>query len=177
MSKSVFRDILLESRREKELLGVYADASDSENFLTATINRVFADSVIFNSFTTSGHYDGLVVKKIDNISKIEKDSMYIKKMKTILHSKEVNYPEITYRSEDGFECLLKFALENKKIITLELCESRNSDATGKVIEVGGKVIIENIDQYGKTDGISIVALQDITYLICDGEYERGLLIL
>ena len=63
----------------------------------------------------------------------------------------------------------------KKIVTIEVLESKNDDVVGYIHEIGDDfVTIKSIDTYGSYDGDTVIKLEDITHLICDSEQEATL---
>ena len=71
-----------------------------------------------------------------------------------------------------------FAQENHKVVSIELLESGNYDIQGFISEIKDTIItVEQLDDYGKKDGISIISFSDITSISCDSNEEIALTLL
>ena len=71
-----------------------------------------------------------------------------------------------------------FAQENHKVVSIELLVSGNYDIQGFISEIKDTIItVEQLDDYGKKDGISIISFSDITSISCDSNEEIALTLL
>lgn len=173
MSKNVFYDELEKSLQEKEVIAVYMDPEYPESFLVCTVTSLFSDSAIFSCINKDGELNGFQASRLDEIYRIERGTRYIKKMESLAGNKgdEVHFEEV----EDGFRTLLRYALGQKRLVSVRLYDDDAYDMTRYIRSIEGeKVVLENIDQYGLEDGISIFLLSDTTEINCDSIYEQKL---
>ncbi|MDF1494829.1 hypothetical protein [Caproiciproducens sp. CPB-2] len=158
--------------RDKEIVLIYTNAEQTQNFSAGVISEIFDNEVIISHYLPNGKYDGYVVKQISNIYKIETDSKYVKKIKILGKINKTKYDQLCRVQGSGFLTLLTYAHETKKVVTVELINSGNNDATGFVQQINDKYcIILMLDEYGENDGVSMFNIEDISHLSCDGDDE------
>ena len=81
---------------------------------------------------------------------------------------------MNYASEEG--CLvsvIKCAIQNHKIVSIELLESGNTDIVGIVDSMRGELVsIQQINEYGEDDGKVFIKINTITQLSLESEDEK-----
>jgi hypothetical protein len=163
---------LIASYKDKEIVLIYTNSEQTQNFSAGIVSEVFNNEVIISHYLPNGKYDGYVVKQIADIYKIETNSKYVKKIKILSEINKTKHDKLCRVKDDGFFTLLTYAYETKKVVTIELIDSGNNDATGFVEQINDKCCtISMIDDYGEDDGVSIFNIDDISHLSCDGDDE------
>lgn len=134
--------------------------------------EIFDNEIILNHYLSNGKYDGYIVKQISDIYKIETDSKYVRKIKILSEINKAKHDQLCRVKESGFLSLLTYAYETKKVVTIELIDSGDNDATGFVQQIDDKYCtISMLDQYGENDGTVIFEIRNVSNLSCDGNDE------
>ena len=168
------KEKLLELKKKKKNVSVYC-SEDSDKFLYGKILEVNAVEFALLMFTPYGAYDGIIVKSIDEITHIEYDGQYDKKMQKIL-SKDIETE--SYSINDSFitNSILELSIKQKKIVSIELLNSGYDNVVGFVEELlENKCTIRLVDEYGYEDGFSCFCVDDISQVVFDSEKESTIL--
>lgn len=168
--------ILSELYSSKKTASIYDDRNETSKFHYGAVIGVNENNAAIENISPDGEWDGITLVNTEAIFRIEKDGLYDKKMKKLM---KINAPELfrfTLNSENLTFSLLSLALETKKIVSLELCESGCYDITGFVEESDEeRCKIHLVDEYGENDGFSYILLSDITWISYDSEDEKRIL--
>jgi hypothetical protein len=163
---------LLASYRDKKIILVYTNVNRTDFFSAGIVSEIFDNEVIINHYLPNGKYDGFIVKQISSIYKVEAESKYVKKIEKLSEIEKVKHDKLQRIKEDGFLTLLTYAYETKKVVSIELFESDNSDAVGFVNQINDKYCtISLLSDYGENDGETIFKIEDISHLSCDSDDE------
>jgi len=144
---------------QNKLLSVY-DGADTDCFNVGYLVKYDEEWFLLNCYDPYGKYDGFLLIKRDNITKIEIDSSYTKSLMEII---EVNNSNKLIHQED----LLNYVLEDVKDRTIITITIENEDnLVGKLIDCDKEFfvldILKNTGEYdGKVIGLlnSINAIQ------------------
>ena len=157
---------------------IYSDPENTDSFSAGYISCIFSDDIIINHITSYGRYDGFVVKRIEDIYRIETKSKYCTKLSKLAKQYNNLYDSISIHNDSGILSLLWFALKKEKYVSIGLCDNDLVDFSGKVISVDSKTVkVQSYDEYGDSDGENVFSIEDITFVSCDGEDENMLMIL
>lgn len=158
-----------------EMIECYTDSTDLEKFSAGYIALELENELIMQHLQPNGDYDGYIVICKNDIIKIAKGTRYIQKLELLKDIRKVVFEHISKSSENGFECLLNYALKNKRVISVQLLDSGASDIVGYVALIeNGKCLVNSLDEYGEADGVCEFFIDDISFLSCDGDEERAL---
>ena len=170
------KEMLLALMEAQKIVLLFFDEEDTEAFSCGFIGAVSSNEILIIHIDAFGEKDGFIVKRIEDIVKIEYDGKYSEKI-GILDGLNRNKHEEKFEVQKGslFLGMLAYAQENEKIVSIELMESGNEDIVGyvKVME-GNFLTIKTVDYYGLFDGETIVEKDNITHLVCDGGREAVL---
>ena len=124
-----------------------------------------------------GKYDGLLVKPIADIIRINKNDLYSERMKKLLDLSIIDDYLLNHKkSNDVLSFVLLMSKTNNKIVSIELNNSGTDDVVGIVNMVSDTICeIQQIDFYGHTDGIAYLKLDDISQASFDSATEQTLL--
>lgn len=161
--------------KNNKFVCVYTDFDNTSKFIFGKIIKVDDEYFSILSFTPNGKSDGVVVKLIDDILKIEYENKYTEKMEKIISEnlKDVSVNE--QNSQGVVYSVIDDAMKNKRIVSIELNKSGFDDVVGvptKVTENLCQVLV--IDEYGFSDGFSLFDISDITQISISSESERVL---
>lgn len=151
-----------------KLCGIYTNVEATNKFAVGYILRADEKYFIMECIDQYGYSDGYWCKLIENIVEIELDSEYLSSiLKLIALNKQEKYPELDF-NEDLLVNLIKYAMENDKICTFQICNSGYDDAVGLIKRLNTDYVEVNaVDRFGKFDGIQILSLKSISHMSCD----------
>lgn len=164
------KEKLLKLQKQNKNVSIYC-CDDNNNFIYGKILSVNDSEFALLMYTPSGNYDGIIVKSIDEIIRIEYDGQYEQKMQKVMLR---NIDAESY-CIDGFlitNSILELSLKLNKIVSIELLKSGYDDVVGFVDEIcDNKCTVKLVDEYGYEDGYSFILISDITQVMLDGERE------
>ena len=167
------REKLAELKRLSENVCVYSDDCNKFNYgrLLAVNDYDFAMLM----YSPSGKYDGIIVRQIDDITRIEYGGQYEEKMQKLIDT-DIDPESISLDTENIAVSLLKLAFKQEKIVAVELLDSGFENAVGFVEEISDSgCVIALVDEYGYQDGHCFFLINDITQILLDTEEEQQIL--
>ena len=161
-----------------EIVLIYSDFNDMNKFDAGKIVRIFEKEVLLAHYLPNGNYDGFKVIAIENIVKIEMNSLYSNKIKLLAQYHNTKHETINRFEKNGFLTLLRYAKEFGKVVSVEMMDSGRNDIIGFVTRFDEKnCLFDQVDDYGNVDGQAIIDVSDISYLACDGDDENTIQIM
>lgn len=157
----------------RKLVSLYFDDSNRQKFACGRIiyanERQFAVELI----SPNGTFDGILVRNIDCITRVEFDGQYHEKITKMMRTRYSECFHYDIKGASLFVCLLKIAAQTKEVISVEILDSGIYDITGVVDHVkDGICTIRLIDEYGYEDGCSVCQVGDITQIVYASEDEN-----
>ena len=147
---------LLNEISNEEIVALYFGNGDK--FFCGKILAVNEDFVVLRSYTPYGVYDGYIVKRINELRRIEQNSKYLK-LEIIV-------------SGNCLMSMLCHSVSSGQIVSIEL-EECDELIIGYVTKIEDNIIsIKQYNEYGEYDGVSFIYLEDIISLYIDSENER-----
>ena len=174
----MFKEYLLLASEKNQPISIYTDKDNTEKFAFGFVQGISDDCLLIASITKYGLYDGYVIKKLEDIYRLEVDDKYGKKLRKLYLLHKQKHSKIDLASKNIVCDLLQHAYKNRLIVTLELHDSNYDDLQGFVMEIPSDlIVIKQLDSYGNNDGTSMISLEDITHIACDSENEMTLKLL
>ena len=167
----MFINSLCDSEDKEKIVLIYTNIDQPEKFFAGVVQKVFEEDLIINHYLPNGMYDGYIVKKIEDIYRVDSGSKYVTKMEILKGQFEEMHVEIESKLS-GISSILYFALKNQKVVSIELYRSGNIDATGYISQIiDGICEVELLDDYGFADGVSRIYIDSISQISCDCDDE------
>lgn len=161
-------------QKNGKFISIYTDKNDTSRFIFGKILSVTNDHVLIYTLAPNGSYDGVVVKEVNSIIRIEAGDRYSEKMMKLACA-EANIQTLLQEADaDNLVLLLALvAAQHKKIVSIELLESGENDVVGFVEDVESGILkVKQVDSYGMIDGHSFIYLDDISQISLDSDDER-----
>jgi hypothetical protein len=170
--------ILKEALASQELVSVYSDPYRSGSCSLGKIYSIGKKIFAMRSMTPDGHDDGVVVRQIADVFKIESGGKYEKKVGFLHEEKLRVVKDKSYDAKQfgDFSTALRYAFKQKFVISVWL-EMDEDDAyqSGYVSSINTKTFkLDRLDDFGIADGSSVLKIEFIQGLDVDGSNERAL---
>lgn len=169
-------NVLKDFCKQGKNASIYTNMHDTNKFYYGRILAVNENEVLVYMFSKNGIFDGIMLKPISAVFRIEIDGQYETKMqKLISYSSPVPFDE-ELNPLNLKDSLLQIALKTQKIVSIELLNSGYNDIVGFVKEIQGDFCkIQVVDEYGLEDGQSFIDSADITQIHYASEDEDRIL--
>lgn len=161
---------LLNEISNEEIVALYFGNGDK--FFCGKILAVNEDFVVLRSYTPYGVYDGYIVKRINELRRIEQNSKYLKSLSDMVKCKHTDSELEIIVSGNCLMSMLCHSVSSGQIVSIEL-EECDELIIGYVTKIEDNIIsIKQYNEYGEYDGVSFIYLEDIISLYIDSENER-----
>lgn len=141
----------------------HVDIGDPHSFVAGEVLEEFQDSFILRKISPNGQWDGFTLYPISDLVYTEENTQYLSVLKKLLLLKNENPPSSPKRMLTGLQTILSYAIEQHRIVALELCKSGQRDVVGYFMHQNDTYVqIEQIDISGVSDGIAYVRADAIT---------------
>ena len=160
---------------EQKYICIYTNYSDVSKFIYGKLLFVNDYHVVIYSISPFGKYDGIILKDVNDIFRIEIDGQYATMMNYLINDSELPLCNIQIFNDDAVSSLIKFAAKELKIIAIELNKSGYNDIIGFVQNYNEYICeVKQVDSYGCIDGYSIIKIEDISQISYDSIDEQHL---
>jgi hypothetical protein len=180
MSDNLFREVLMEALREKQLVCVFRDPSDLRRFAVGYVAGVSESDYSLRQVDPDGHLDGLDIGSIDDIIEIRKESRYARQISLLMENQDAekgkSAPGWTGKPnpESCLEEVMRQAWKEKLVVNLLIAtgddELRFYGMVRELTETHARIDVLTDD--GEPDGTSVIRLDDIAGLQVNTRDER-----
>lgn len=162
-------------KKNKSLISVYDDKDDISSFYVGYVIEIFSDSILILSLDEFEQEDGYILTRFIDIFKIEKDSIYLNKVSSIIRM--INIPDVKFKIlkkddllDNGIDTIIRKCNKEKKLLSIK---SIYMDyITGFIKEYDEEFILLKVYQNtGENNGIVIMKYEDIQSLAFDRKEE------
>ncbi|MCQ4021805.1 MULTISPECIES: hypothetical protein [unclassified Ruminococcus] len=158
-------ETLKEMAKSDKRVSIYTDINEPSKFCYGYILCVNYEEVAIYMISPDGFFDGILMKKIYDIIRIEIDGQYHEKMKKLCSLSKMQPFNYSIDPTNIQYSLLEIALQSKQIVSLELVDSGYDDVVGFVESIdNGLCKIKIVDEYGFEDGYCFVMANKITQI-------------
>lgn len=180
MSDNLFREMLVEARRDKQLVCVFRDPSDLRRFAVGFVAAISENDYTLQQVDPDGNLDGLDIGSIDDIIEIRKESRYARQISLLMENQTEAAKEAPMgwtgrpNPESCLEEVLRQALKEKLVVNLLIAtgddELRFYGIVRELTETHTKIDVLTDD--GEPDGTTAIRLDDIAGLQVNTRDER-----
>ncbi len=144
---------------EKTLTAFYTNRDESDKFSVGYVYALETDTIIIINIGIHGEFDGFTLERIEDIFKIETDTLYLRKIKMLLDC-DVQSQNLEITGE-LLEDILKYAKNNNHIVMIRI-EGTDDSIVGFVLKISDTIIsVKQINEYGEYDGICLFYRNEI----------------
>ncbi len=155
---------------------IYANRDNTSKFIFGKIIACDLEHIVISMISPDGYYDGLLLKRIVDIVRIEVGNRYANKMLNLMEKRKCIIDDIKIdKDTDTVKSVLSYAINNDEIVSIELIESGIDDVTGVVIEIKDDICcVDVINEWGENDGKTYFCIDSITQISCASSDEKRL---
>lgn len=158
---------------KNEIMTIYTDIV-SDTFGAGYILGVDDSCLLLKSIDCVGEPDGLILYRTQEIVKMERATLYSKKLQKLIRIKNSVFLDYNIPQRDYIDWLLNESLNNNRILFLQLLQSQQCDLIGFVTKVhAGKCVISQIDNNGQIDGECVFKIEDISSIKIDSRENKA----
>lgn len=157
-------------------VSIYTDSDDPEYFSFGYIAGVDDEFVYLSHITPRGLEDGILLKRLDEVFRLEYSGEYEKRLVRLYRIKAQRHKDYLSGMETlGLHAFLLHAMQQRQVITLTL---GIQSITGFLHSVeGDKVCLTELNADGVKLGEIILPTQHIRLVSCDSLEERDIALL
>lgn len=164
---------LKEIKSNRKLASIYTNKNDTGRFIVGYIEEISEDFIIIQAVNPNGHFDGLLLKELESIYRVETEGNYLDKMQKLLDYNNEATEQVTLDGKDLITSLLQYAEKNKYVVSIELLNSGFDDIIGYVQRISENgCLINQITTDGQYDGNSTIDYSSISKISCNSEDEK-----
>lgn len=157
-----------------EMIAVYTDTND-EWFGAGMVFKVDDDFLMLKAIDPTGIQDGLILYCIKDIVKIERNTLYLQKLKKLMNAKNTTFPDYKICTDDFVKGLLQEAKKREIIVCIQLLQSQNCDVMGIVKEINShSCTILQVNSVAQFDGECQFDLENISSIKFDSNESRDI---
>ncbi|MDO4398572.1 MAG: hypothetical protein Q4C21_09245 [Oscillospiraceae bacterium] len=167
------KELLKKYTNSNEYVCVYASPKNSSGFSFGKILAVDEDFFAFLELDVDGAFDGVEIRLIDEVGRIETKSAYVEKMKKLIDGNGLDVINTLTFGGEVLADALKYSQKNKRVVSIEINTSGNYDVVGIVESIDGDMCkVSSIDNYGLSDGYAEFCIGDITKMTLMSKNDR-----
>lgn len=164
--------------KNKKIASFYCNQDDTRMHLTGFIEKFNESEILIAHISAHGYYDGYILKRIEDVYRIDYDGAYENKIEKLYSlRKQLYHPIDTFDpdEEEILYSLLDYTKNNDLIMTLEF---KDSLLSGLVNGYDDNIVyLSIIDDMGFEKGISIIDIDKASTISVDTDDEQDLNIL
>lgn len=159
--------------KNKCFVSVYVNEMNIDSFCFGKIIKRDKVFFIMEEISPKGKKDGLLLRRIDRIIKIEMQNQYEKDMLLLMEKENYNSNFYSFNSNNLLEELLQYAIDNRFIVKVLTYE--NDMIKGYPIEINSEYCkVMEIDEMGVELGIAYIPNREIFEIDCNSSDEMRL---
>jgi hypothetical protein len=174
-TKKLLKQIVSDSKKTKSLLAIYINKNEVDNFYVGYVVELFEDSILLDTFAEYGDNDGYLLIRLIDIFKVEKDSVYLNNLKTLINNNNEEKNEtFIVDGQEGIVDIILICKSRRILLTIKLIYA--DYINGFVIEEDNDhFLIETYSKNGVYEGYSLINYVDIQNIHFDGKDEKKIM--
>ncbi len=162
-------------QQKQEAVSLYSNPDDTRKFAVGYLLTVTEEELLMAHIAPDGGYDGYSVCKTDAVYALSWGDAYSRRMKE-LYERQAAVDRSWVIPGEAMESLLRYALEHRRVVTVELSADGHEMFRGLVTAFDGDTVhLHQLDGEGRDDGTCITRRESVFRISCDDESERALM--
>jgi hypothetical protein len=160
-AKGKFEELLHDAMKSGKAVAVYAEPDDFQSYEVGFVDFADGSELSLLCLTPKGEPDGVRLIRLENVSRIDVDTQYTRKLELLYSYRDSLVPhDFPERGVGGARAQLERAAETKTVV--HLVDGQDYGPTGYVSQVGDDfVFIDRLGSNGEPDGSAMVRLESI----------------
>ena len=155
-------NILKKLKETDTIAEFYANHDDYDKFIVGYVNSISEEDIVIFCLDPHGKFDGYIALHIDNIYKIEIETIYLNKIRKLFQPIP---PMAHFNKKNLFTNILEIANQRNNIAIVSIIDLEIV-IRGYVEDISDEIItIQQIDEYGNMDGKCMFYTADIIRII------------
>jgi len=160
-------EIIKEIIEKKEIASIYTDVDETDSFAAGFIQDINDQNILIAHVSQHGIYDGYIVLKTDAIYRIDRNGQYEQKLSKLYMQRKQSHEAIDIKNNDIVFSVLEHAIKTGAFVNIELLDKECSAIQGLILKNGDTIVIEQYDDFGNSNGETILNKNDIIEIGCD----------
>jgi len=161
---------------KNEILSVYCNPDDKHSAIVGFAKQIDDDYMICNSVTRYGKYDGYLLRKTENIFRVDYGSHYETSLFRVFTHHKQSHKEIP-SNNTVFINYIQFAKDSGFVAYVGIRDHDDGTVSGYIDEIDFDsetftIHIIAREREGAFDGFTVVSFDDVYYMCCDTEFDR-----
>ena len=162
-------------QQKQEVVSLYSNPDDTRKFAVGYLLTVTEEELLMAHIAPDGGYDGYSVCKTDAVYALSWGDAYSHRMKE-LYERQAAVDRSWVIPGKAMESLLRYALEHRRVVTVELSADGDEMFRGLVTAFDGDTVhLHQLDEEGCDDGTCAIRRESVLRISCDDESERALM--
>lgn len=158
-----------------KIIQCHIDCSDPESFVVGRLAYFDSDWFLMQDLSSAGRWNGLALYMRSDLVSVNEYTDYIHRIVSLIKCRNEPEPFIPPMSTDPLMSLLLYARDSSRVIGLELHASGYRDIDGTIDSLTKNTLcINQIDEFGRSDGKSYLSIDAITRCYLDDEESKCL---
>lgn len=158
-----------------KIIQCHIDHGDPESFVVGRLVYFDSDWFLMQDLSPAGRWNGLALYMRSDLVSVDEYSDYIHRIISLIKCRNKPEPFIPPMSKDPLMSLLLYARDSSRVIGLELYASGYRDIDGTIDGLTKNTLcINQIDEFGRSDGKSYLSIDAITRCYLDDEESKCL---
>lgn len=172
-------DMIKHCYEKKKIASFYYDAADTNAHLTGYIDQFNETELLIAHISEHGYYDGFILKKVEDLYRIDCGGEYEQKIENLYYSKKQTHRVIQKNYRDGKKSILynifDYAKNNELVVSLEFEDNCLSGLIDRYDN--GLIYLSILNDYGILNGRAVINIDEVLTVSVDTDDEQDLLIL
>ena len=148
---------------KNKLYAIYSNVNDSSKFDVGFVLAHDKEWILYELVSPEGNHDGYRIIKSEAIIRLMEDTLYLKRLKGIMDSKQFVRRPILISPDNLFMSVLGYIKSNQIICTAEMLGYGDYVESGLIMNLDDKLFkMEVVSDFGEKDGYMFVDMEDIT---------------
>lgn len=146
---------MIRSKQIGELMQCHIDPDDPETFVVGILYAYDEEWFLMKDVSSYGEENGFALYKKSDLISVEVKSDYIEKIAFLMRFNNTMWPELQVSDNNLLIQVIQLCFAKSTVVGIETYASGFRDINGIIEGIEGNiVIIRQIDEYGRYDGVS-----------------------
>ena len=163
------------------VVSIFTDIYNKEKCSTGFIKSIDKTDILLKHLNQNGESDGYILRRIEDIYRIDIDGLYENKLKKLYYYKNEEHDKLLLENKNIRYELLLFAEQHRKFLEISIdYDNEQEIIVGYIKRIdteNDNFFINKVNSYGVDDGITVIHIDDIISLNYDSNDARDLSIL